>query len=142
MKLTEEQIEFLDMVCNGRKYWKLNSNGEVDVDGGVFMQSMNLTEIPVKFGVVKGQFFCIDNNLTTLKNAPTLVVNNMFSCHGNNLKEYFKNIKDEDFSYWWWDWWDILKEYPFMINFTKKYLGKETFTLVLNRIPQTKIYLE
>ena len=137
MKLTKEQIEFLDKVCTGE--WTLNFNGEVDVGGGVFMQGMNLTEIPVKFGKVEGQFYCVNNNLTTLKNEPTLA-KNLFSCHGNNLKEYFKNIKDEDFSYWYWDWWEILREYPFLINFTKNYVGKTTFKLFLDNIQQTKIY--
>jgi len=70
MELTKEQIDFLDKVCDGREYWGLNPNGEVDVDGAVDMSGMQLTEIPVKFGRVNGNFHCYYNNLTTLKNCP------------------------------------------------------------------------
>jgi hypothetical protein len=92
MELTKEQIEFLDRVCGE---WKLNSDGEVDVDGDVNMYDMNLKEIPVKFGRVEGDFNCYYNYLTTLKNCPDFVVGN-FWCGDNILKEYFKNINEED----------------------------------------------
>ena len=84
MKLTKEQIKFLDKVCFGRDKWKLNSNGEVDVDGSVSMSSMNLTEIPVKFGRVDGEFHCYVNNLTSLEGCSTSIGGN-FYCHYNQL---------------------------------------------------------
>jgi hypothetical protein len=169
MELTEEQIRFLDEVCNGRKHWKLNSNGEVDVNSSVVMNSMGLTEIPVKFGVVKGVFYCYDNKLTTLKNCPN-VIKGYFQCgwndltsidftptsfsgkesfigiSNNNLTDYFKNLKEEDFKYWDkldWEWSaGILKEYPFLINIGKKYLSKRKLRLILNGYPLLKLYLE
>jgi hypothetical protein len=165
-ELTEEQIEFLDEVCEGRKYWKLNSKGEVDVDGNVDMTNKNLTEIPVKFGRVEGRFDCSNNNLTTLKNCPTYINGGFssFDCGGNKLTsleycpdsiggsyfrfdinpltDYFKSIKEEDFLHW--DkllWWEILKEYPYLINIGKKYFNRDELRHHLDNIPQTKLYL-
>ena len=141
-ELTEEQIEFLDKVCFHRDHWKLNSNGEVDVYGGVFMAGMNLTEIPVKFGKVEVYFVCSRNNLTTLKNCPTYTEGLLYFSK-NNLTEYFKNIKEEDFPHWdKLDWVDILREYPFLINISMKYMCKDNWYVILENIPQTKLYLE
>ena len=141
MELTKEQIEFLDRVCSRRDEWKLNSNGEVDVDMSVFIVRMNLTEIPVKFGRVDGDVNCYDNNLTTLKNCPDSV-SGYFRCQLNNLTNYFKNIKEEDFPHWdKFNWGSILEEYPFLINIGKKYLSKD-FKYYLDNYPQTKLYLE
>ena len=140
MELTKEQIEFLDMVCYGIKYWKLNSEGKVDVDGSVDIGNMNLTEIPVKFGIVSGNFWCFNNQLTSLKNAPTSVGGNLYFAK-NPLTNYFKNIKEEDFAHWDkldWDW--TLKEYPFLINIGKKYI--KDLKGYVDKYPQTKIYLE
>ena len=140
MELTKEQIEFLDKVCDGS--WKLNSNGEVDVDGSVNMYYMNLTEIPVKFGNVKLHFRCSKNNLTTLKNCPNYV-GDKFTLQYNNLTNYFKNIKEEDFPHW--DklfWGDVIREYPFLINIVKKYKTTSELGLYLGMYPQTKLYLE
>ena len=142
MQLTKEQIEFLDMVCYGIKYWKLNSEGKVDVDGSVDIGNMNLTEIPVKFGIVSGNFWCFNNQLTSLKNAPKTIVGGRFYCSKNNLTNYFKNIKEEDFPHWdKFNWGSILEEYPFLINIGKKYLSKD-FKYYLDNYPQTKLYLE
>ena len=82
MNLTKDQIEFLDRVVRGA--WVINSNGEVDVDGDVWMGNLNLTEIPVKFGRVSGYFWCPDNKLTSLKNAP-IKVGGYFYCGNNQL---------------------------------------------------------
>ena len=167
MELTKEQIKFLDEVVSGT--WKLNSNGEVDVKGWVGMQGMNLTEIPVKFGSVWGDFNCSMNQLISLKNSPTSVGGNFycyfnnltslegspssvgggwFDCSRNNLTNktnltnYFKNTKEEDFPHWGkLNWNFVLQEYPFLINIGKKYLSKD-FKYYLDKYPQTKIYYE
>ena len=159
MELSKEQIEFLDRVVEGT--WVINSNGEVDVDGDVFMDYRNLTEIPIKFGRVNGYFSCSENQLTTLKNSPTSVgedfwcsYNNLTSLEGcpisvdddfyfydNPLTNYFKNIKEEDFAHWDkldWDW--TLEEYPFLINIAKKYV--KNLKWWVDNYPQTKIYLK
>jgi len=53
--------------------YTINEDGEIDVDGSVFITRSGITEIPVKFGKVTGDFWCERNNLTTLKNAPNWV---------------------------------------------------------------------
>jgi len=141
MELTEEQIEFLDKGVK-RGTWTLNEKGEVDVDGNVNISSMNLTEIPVKFGSVSGYFYCSDNNLTTLKNCPNFV-GEWFNSSYNPLTNYFKNIKEEDFPHWDKLSWDSdLNEHPFLINIGKKYLDEEDLKVVLDAYPLTKIYLK
>ena len=159
MNLSEEQIEFLNKVCDGT--WTLNSKGEVDVDGSVNMVNMKLTQIPVKFGKVSGYFDCSHNQLTSLKGSPTSVggdfrcsnnqltslignpifIEGYFYCYNNQLTDYFKNIKEQDFPHW--DilyWFDVLKEYPFLVNIGKKYI--KDLKEHLNKLPQTKLYLD
>lgn len=62
----------------------INENGSVDYDGKVVISNMELREIPVKFGVVIGDFICSDNLLKTLKNAPHTVKGD-FYCSRNLL---------------------------------------------------------
>jgi len=148
MQLTEEQIKFLDKVCyvnrlrvRGYK-WKLNSDGKVDVDGSVIITNLNLTEIPVKFGRVEGWFRCANNNLTTLKNCPDYV-SEEFCCSGNNLTNYFKSIKEDEFPLWKsLNLGDILEEYPFLVNIMNKYFDKDDLKIYINEYPLTKLYLE
>ena len=66
--------------------WSINSKGEIQVDGSVYMDGLGLTEIPVKFGKVSGSFYCNKNNLTTLKNSPSFVGGD-FKCSDNNLTD-------------------------------------------------------
>jgi hypothetical protein len=142
MKLTKEQIKFLDDVCY--EYWKLNSTGEVDVDGSVNIRNKGLTEIPVKFGRVEGDFNCSYNKLTTLKNCPNVIGDWLgLYCKGNTLTDYFKNIKEEDFHLWGeLNWFDVLQEYPFLVNIGKKYLSGDNLRWCLDTYPQIKLYLE
>jgi hypothetical protein len=163
MELTKEQIEFLDrVVSGGRMNWTLNSDGKVDVDGWVFINNGDLTEIPIKFGKVSKSFYCSNNNLTSLEGAPSEVggyfncfnnlltsleftpsyVGGWFDCHNNPLKDYFKNIKEEEFKHWGnlnWRW--VIKEYPFLINICKKYITKNYFIELVEKYPKTKLYL-
>jgi hypothetical protein len=146
MNLTKEQIYFLDRVCvsnytYGARRWTLNPNGEVDVDGFVSMGCENLSEIPVKFGRVSEWVDCRHNKLTTLKNCPNYIGGD-FYLYNNNLTDYFKSIKEEDFPHWKnLDWVPILYEYPFLINIGKKHLDI-IYPLrdILNDYPQTKLY--
>jgi hypothetical protein len=143
MELTEEQIKFLDRVCPSRRHWKLNSDGEVDVEGGAIIPDFFIFgEIPVKFGNVRDTFNCSYNNLTTLKNCPASV-GVSFYFHGNNLTDYFKSIKEEDFPHWKnLEWLDVLREYPFLVNIGKKYMDKDDCYRIVNLYPLTKLYLE
>jgi hypothetical protein len=143
MKLTQEQIEFLNGVCYGKilgQKWTLNSDGEVDVDGTVDMTNMHLTEIPVKFGSVGEGFICSFNNLTSLNGYPTKI-NGKFGFEENNLTNYFKSIKEEDFPHWDKLYWgDVLREYPFLINTIHKYSTNGDLELYLSLYPLTKLY--
>jgi hypothetical protein len=144
MELTEEQIKFLNDHCKGK--WTLNENGEVDVEGNVTIFENGLTDLPVKFGKVNGTFFCSNNKLTTLKNYPTYV-GGAFYCYNNKLTDYFKSIKEDDFPLWdKMNWLGLLGEYPFLINIGKKYapyiMGQYDLNYVLNKFPQTKLYLK
>jgi len=165
MELSQEQIEFLDKVVYGD--WTLTSEGKVDVDGWVNMSGMGmpLTNIPVKFGRVSRWFDCSHNNLTSLDGCPDYVEgafncsrNNLtslefvplyvgvgFYCYNNNLTNYFKNIKEEDFKHWdklGWRWWNMIEEYPFLINIAKNYVDKEDFIELIKKYPKTKLYLK
>ena len=71
---------------HGIKNYTINAGGEIDVDGDVDLSSKGLTELPsyIQFGVVKGNFFCDLNRLTTLKGAP-IEVGKVFDCSYNRL---------------------------------------------------------
>ena len=54
--------------------YTINSKGEIDVDGDVWLDDKDFKELPYKFGEVKG-YFSLDNckNLISLKNCPTKI---------------------------------------------------------------------
>ncbi len=162
--LTPEQRIFLKTVCSKPNRWRVNKKtGMIDVDVDVNMNHLELTEIPIKFGRVQGRFSCSYNNLTTLKNCPDWVGgsfdcsrNNLTSLEGfpvfikgdvyfsdNKLTDYFKSIKEEDFPYWDKLYWSQnLREYPFLINITKKHLSRLYLEYELQSHPHLKLYLE
>ena len=92
----------------GIKYWSLNSDALVDVDASIILCGENLTKLPVKFGTVKLDFDCDNNQLTTLEGAPNTVgghfdcslnqltslefapkkVRNYFDCRDNNIRSF------------------------------------------------------
>jgi hypothetical protein len=121
MKLTQKQIDFLDIVCSNHG-WTVDSNGEVS-SMGVWMSNMKMTEIPVKFSDISGTVFI----------------------RGNNLTEYFQNIKEEDFPFpvGRLDYNEVLDEYPFLINIIKKHTdGRKHLNHLINTYPLTKLYLK
>ena len=66
------------------KNYSINLDGLVDVDGDVNLDSRKLSKLPIKFGRVSGGFYCRDNQLTSLKGAPSYVGRN-FYCSYNKL---------------------------------------------------------
>jgi hypothetical protein len=53
--------------------WKMNSKGEIDVDGNVVCSKL-LSQIPVQFGEITGNFECIEwKKLTSLEGSPRKV---------------------------------------------------------------------
>lgn len=80
---TKEKIhDWLDGI--GIKKYVINDNLTVDVNGGVNLTKYQMTEIPIQFGIVTGDFFCNDNQLTSLKGCPH-EVQGWFHCGNNNL---------------------------------------------------------
>ena len=66
--------------------WRLNpSTGSVDVDGDFDCTSQGLKDFKeVGFGHVKGNFYCDNNQLTSLEGAPR-TVDGDFYCRSNQL---------------------------------------------------------
>jgi hypothetical protein len=82
--LSEEQIGWLNECTRGS--WKLNpSTGLIDVDGDFSCVQQDLTDFKgVRFGYVKGGFYCNNNLLTSLVGAPQ-TVGLYFRCDNNEL---------------------------------------------------------
>ena len=62
--------------------YTINHEGEIDVDGDVWLQSKRIKELPYKFGRVSGNFNIKYNaGLISLKNCPN-IVDEYFECMG------------------------------------------------------------
>lgn len=83
LALEKEKIETLLQSLKITNY-KIDDNLVVDVFESVNLYGKNLKKIPVQFGIVKGNFLCGMNNLTSLKGAPSIVTGG-FSCADNKL---------------------------------------------------------
>ena len=81
-----KSVNEMNSICKkyGIKNYTIMDDGSIDVDGSVDLTSYELTELPLKFGVVTWNFFCSQNNLTTLKGCPR-EVGGRFTCNHNNL---------------------------------------------------------
>ena len=68
------------------KNYTINSKGEIDVDGSVVLTNNNFGEFPkyIQFNIVKGDFYCNFNKLTSLKGCPKKI-EGKFDCSNNNL---------------------------------------------------------
>jgi hypothetical protein len=76
--------EILNKIVEGS--YTILPNGTVDVNGDVNVNKISnnrlkLTEIPLKFGTVTGNFNCSYNKLTSLKGAPQLVGGDFYISH-------------------------------------------------------------
>jgi len=82
--LTEDQFGWLNRCTQGS--WKLNhTTGLLDVDGYFGCDQQDLTDFKgVAFGHVKGNFYCYNNQLTSLVGAPQ-TVGGGFYCNNNQL---------------------------------------------------------
>ena len=80
---TEKEVA---KICKkyGIENWSINQDGLVDVDDDVDLERKRLTKLPLKFGIVSGNFFCSRNELTTVEGAPKSV-DGSFSCSYNKL---------------------------------------------------------
>ena len=84
-KITES-FDNIESIC--KKYnienYTISEDGLVDVDGDVYLSSVGLTKLPLKFGKVTGDFNCNDNQLITLEGSPREVGGD-FYCNNNQL---------------------------------------------------------
>jgi hypothetical protein len=62
----------------------INKDGSINIEGDVNLSSLGLTEFPLKFGHISGNFNCSGNKLTSLQGCPQSVGGG-FYCHNNNL---------------------------------------------------------
>ncbi len=67
----------------GIKNYSIENDGTVNVDGDVSLFFYG-SKFPVKFGKVTGNFFCVNNGLTTLEGGP-IEVGGGFKCSENKL---------------------------------------------------------
>ncbi len=103
--------------------YHITRNNKVNVNGSVWLGKLDLTEIPIPFGQINGDFDCSNNQLTSLKNCPFTVMGNLyvsnnqltsldgcaqsvgmnFNCSANNLTSLYggpmKVGKSYNFSY-------------------------------------------
>ena len=80
---TDEEIHELCEKYRIKNY-TINEDKSIDVDGKVDLSNKGLSKLPLKFRHVKGDFYCYDNNLTTLEGAPE-TVDGYFNCRNNGL---------------------------------------------------------
>jgi hypothetical protein len=64
--------------------YTINDDGSIDVNGDVNLSWLGITELPLRFNKVTGDFFCSHNNLTSLKGCPRWV-GGFFNCIYNQL---------------------------------------------------------
>ena len=76
----------ISLICKqyGIENYTINDDGSIDVTGNVFLYKKGLTELPLVFNKVSGNFDCGSNNLTTLKGSPRWVGGG-FYCDNNRL---------------------------------------------------------
>ena len=81
-----ESFENIDEICKeyGITDYTINSDGSIDVNGSVYLNDKNLTELPLKFNKVGGDFDCSGNFITSLLRCPK-EVGGYFYCYNNEL---------------------------------------------------------
>jgi hypothetical protein len=83
IKESKKDIESICKKYNIQNY-TINEDGSIDVDGSVNLKYKGLSELPLKFRKVSGNFFCYRNKLTSLVGSPKEVGGN-FDCNNNQL---------------------------------------------------------
>ena len=76
----------ISLICKKYKItnYTINDDGSIDVDGNVILYDENLTELPLTFNRIDGDFNCGNNRLSSLKGGPKWV-GGYFSCSNNRL---------------------------------------------------------
>ena len=86
MKITYEERKEIIKICKeyNIKNYTIRDDGTVDVKGDVYLSFRDLKELPIKFGIVIGNFYCNNNQLTSLVGSPKELVG-IFDCYKNQL---------------------------------------------------------
>lgn len=74
-KLSEELGVDGELIYNGDETFNVNGNVRIPY---------HITEIPIKFNTISGDFNCSETKITSLKNSPEKVVGD-FNCSDNNI---------------------------------------------------------
>jgi hypothetical protein len=84
-KTFNESKSDIDSICDqyGIENYTID-NGLVNVNGDVNLSGERLTKLPVRFGIVTGNFDCKGNGLTDLNGSPN-IVHGDFYCMYNQL---------------------------------------------------------
>lgn len=74
----------IEQICRryGIQNYTINEDGSIDVNQNVNFYNRKLTELPLNFNIVDGNFTCAVNFLTTLKGSPKKVTG-YFNCNNN-----------------------------------------------------------
>jgi hypothetical protein len=80
--MSNEEINEICEKYNIENY-TINDDGSIDVNGEVDLSGESLTELPLKFNKVSGNFTCNNNKLTNLIGSPKSCGN--LTCKYNNL---------------------------------------------------------
>ena len=83
-----EGFEDIDAICKkyGITNYTISSDGSIDVDGDVNLIDINLDKLPLRFNRIGGNFYCNNNQLTSLEGAPK-EVGGFFDCDKNPLPQ-------------------------------------------------------
>ena len=81
--MKEQEIHNICMKYKIKNY-TINKDGSIDVNDDVDLHNLELTNLPLKFNKVNGDFYCCWNKLTTLEGSPKYV-HGIFQCSSNKL---------------------------------------------------------
>jgi hypothetical protein len=79
----DNEIFYIARKYGIRKY-KINEDGSIDVSGDVNLSYKGLSELPLKFRNITGDFYCNSNQLISLEGSPQSV-GGYFYCNNNQL---------------------------------------------------------
>ena len=79
-------MNYIKKICEKYKItnYTINDDGSIDVNGDVDLCNKGLTELPLTFNRIDGNFDCNFNLLTSLKGCPRWI-RGWFDCNNNRL---------------------------------------------------------
>lgn len=95
--MTEQEIHDICKIYNIKNYI-INPDGTIDVEGNVYIGSLDLDKLPLKFNIVNGSFDCSWNSLSTLEGSPK-VVGGFFNVSNNKLTSLIGGPVNVKYSY-------------------------------------------